>query len=47
MTDDISHVRSAGRALLERGAARLWWTLLVAGLVWFLIGWLVLRANYT
>jgi uncharacterized membrane protein HdeD (DUF308 family) len=47
MTDDISQVRGAGRALLERGAARWWWTLLVAGLVWFLIGWLVLRANYT
>jgi uncharacterized membrane protein HdeD (DUF308 family) len=47
MTNEISQVGSAGRALLERGAARWWWTLLVAGLVWFLIGWVVLRANYT
>ncbi|SFK69836.1 HdeD family acid-resistance protein [Geodermatophilus ruber] len=47
MTDDISQVRGTGRALLERGAARWWWALLVAGLVWFVIGWLVLRADYT
>jgi uncharacterized membrane protein HdeD (DUF308 family) len=44
--DDLSQVRGTGRALLVRGAARWWWALLVAGLVWFLIGWLVLRADY-
>jgi len=38
MTNDISQVRGTGQALLERGAARWWWTLLGAGLVWFLIG---------
>jgi uncharacterized membrane protein HdeD (DUF308 family) len=47
MDDDMSQVRGTGRAMLERGAARWWWVLLVAGLVWFVIGWLVLRANYT
>jgi uncharacterized membrane protein HdeD (DUF308 family) len=47
MHDDSSQDRGAGRALLERGAARWWWVLLVAGLVWFLIGWVVLRADYT
>jgi uncharacterized membrane protein HdeD (DUF308 family) len=47
MHNDISHVRGTGGALLERGAARWWWAPLAAGLVWFLIGWLVLRANYT
>jgi uncharacterized membrane protein HdeD (DUF308 family) len=45
--DSISQVRGTGRALLERGAARWWWALLVAGLVWFVIGWMVLRADYT
>jgi hypothetical protein len=47
MSDDVSQIRGTGRALLERGAARWWWALLVAGLVWFLIGWGVLRADYT
>jgi uncharacterized membrane protein HdeD (DUF308 family) len=47
MTTDISEVRGTERALVERGAARWWWALLVGGLVWFLIGWMVLRADYT
>jgi uncharacterized membrane protein HdeD (DUF308 family) len=47
MNDDLSQVRAAGGALLERRAARWWWVLLVAGLVWFVIGWVVLRADYT
>jgi uncharacterized membrane protein HdeD (DUF308 family) len=47
MDNDISEARTTGRALLERGAARWWWALLVVGLIWFLIGWLVLRADYT
>jgi uncharacterized membrane protein HdeD (DUF308 family) len=37
----------AGRRLLQREAARWWWVPLVAAVVWFIIAWLVLRANYT
>jgi uncharacterized membrane protein HdeD (DUF308 family) len=33
--------------VLQREAARWWWAPLVAGVAWFVIGWLVLRANYT
>ena len=47
MQTDIPEVRGPGRELLAREAARWWWAPLVAGLVWFLIAWLVLRANYT
>jgi uncharacterized membrane protein HdeD (DUF308 family) len=47
MHNDTTQVRGTEAALLERGAARWWWAPLVAGLVWFVIGWLVLRANYT
>jgi uncharacterized membrane protein HdeD (DUF308 family) len=47
MHNDTSQVRGTEAALLERGAARWWWAPLVAGLVWFVIGWLVMRANYT
>ncbi|MEU7812981.1 DUF308 domain-containing protein [Pseudonocardia sp. NPDC049154] len=36
----------AGR-LLKREAARWWWAPLVAGIIWFLIAWLVLRADIT
>jgi hypothetical protein len=36
----------AGR-LLKREAARWWWAPLVAGIIWFLIAWLVLRADVT
>ena len=32
---------------LERAADRWWWAPLGMGLLWFVIGWLVLRANYT
>jgi uncharacterized membrane protein HdeD (DUF308 family) len=44
---DASAPVTLGRSLLKRQAARWWWTPLVAALVWFIIGWLVLRANYT
>jgi uncharacterized membrane protein HdeD (DUF308 family) len=47
MHDDLSQVRGTAQALVAREAARWWWTLLVAGLLWFLIGWLVLRADYS
>lgn len=33
--------------VLQREASRWWWVALVAGLVWFLIAWLVLRLNST
>jgi len=32
---------------LKRGADRWWWAPLVIGVLWFVIAWLVLRANYT
>jgi uncharacterized membrane protein HdeD (DUF308 family) len=32
--------------LIQREAGRWWWVLLVAGLLWFLVGWMVLRADY-
>jgi uncharacterized membrane protein HdeD (DUF308 family) len=37
----------AGRRVLQREAARWWWVPLVVAAVWFVIAWLVLRANYT
>jgi uncharacterized membrane protein HdeD (DUF308 family) len=33
-----------GRMLL-RGASRYWWALLIVGVAWLLIGWMVLRAD--
>jgi uncharacterized membrane protein HdeD (DUF308 family) len=36
-----------GRRLLQRGAARWWWAPLVAAVAWFLLAWLVLRADAT
>jgi uncharacterized membrane protein HdeD (DUF308 family) len=36
-----------GRSMLRRAAARWWWAPLLAGVVWFLIAWLVLRADAT
>jgi uncharacterized membrane protein HdeD (DUF308 family) len=33
--------------VLQREAARWWWAPLVAGVVWFVIAWLVLRLNAT
>ena len=36
-----------GERMLRRAAGRWWWAPLVAGVVWFLIAWLVLRANTT
>ena len=31
--------------MLARGAARYWWALLVVGVAWLVIGWMVLRAD--
>ena len=36
-----------GQRMLRRAAGRWWWAPLVAGVVWFLVAWLVLRANTT
>jgi uncharacterized membrane protein HdeD (DUF308 family) len=36
-----------GRQMLQREAARWWWAPLVAAVIWFVIAWLVLRANYS
>ena len=36
-----------GQSMLRRAAGRWWWAALVAGVVWFLIAWLVLRADAT
>lgn len=33
--------------MLQREAARWWWVPLVGAVIWFVIAWLVLRANYT
>jgi uncharacterized membrane protein HdeD (DUF308 family) len=35
-----------GRMLVQR-AARYWWTLLLAGVAWLVVGWVVLRADVT
>ena len=34
-----------GRGMLRRAAGRWWWAPLVAGVAWFLIAWMVLRAD--
>ena len=47
MGTDISELGGFGRRLLQREAARWWWAPLVAGIIWFLIAWVVLRANVT
>ena len=36
-----------GRSMLRRAAGRWWWAPLLAGVLWFLIAWLVLRADAT
>jgi uncharacterized membrane protein HdeD (DUF308 family) len=46
MGPDIPAV-TFGRRILQREAARWWWAPLVAGVIWFVIAWLVLRADYT
>jgi uncharacterized membrane protein HdeD (DUF308 family) len=35
-----------GRVLLREGS-RYWWVLLISGIVWLVVAWLVLRANIT
>ena len=36
-----------GRRVLQREAARWWWVPLIGAAVWFVIAWLMFRANYT
>ena len=47
MDTDISELGGFGRRVLQREAARWWWAPLVAGIIWLLIAWVVLRANVT
>ena len=47
MDPDVTGPDWLGRRLLQREAGRWWWAPLIAGVIWFLIAWLVLRANYT
>jgi uncharacterized membrane protein HdeD (DUF308 family) len=46
MVDTLERGSLLGR-VLQREAARWWWAPLVAGAVWFVIAWLVLRLNST
>lgn len=47
MQADTSEFPRPVRGLLQREAAKWWWAPLVAGIVWFVIAWLVLRLNVT
>ena len=31
--------------VLQRGAARYWWVMLIAGVAWLVVAWIVLRAD--
>jgi uncharacterized membrane protein HdeD (DUF308 family) len=44
--EETSPLTLPGRMLVHQ-AARYWWTLLVAGLAWLVVGWVVLRADAT
>ena len=46
MDDTLERGLLFGR-VLQREASRWWWAPLVAGVVWFVIAWLVLRLNST
>lgn len=46
-TETTPRLFGAGRRMVQREAARWWWAPLVGAVVWFVIAWLVLRANYT
>jgi uncharacterized membrane protein HdeD (DUF308 family) len=46
-TPDSPSLFGFGRRMVQREAARWWWVPLIGALVWFVVGWLVLRANYT
>lgn len=38
---------SRSRRVIQREAARWWWAPLVGAAIWFVVAWLVLRADYT
>jgi uncharacterized membrane protein HdeD (DUF308 family) len=44
---DRSPLGPLAEGVLRRETARWWWVPLAAGVAWFVIAWLVLRANYT
>src|SRR5690348_11669113 len=46
MTTEFPASTLAAR-MMKREAARWWWAPLVAAVIWFVIAWLVLRADYT
>ena len=46
-TYDVPGPGLFGRRMLQREAARWWWVPLIGAVAWFVIAWLVLRANYT
>jgi uncharacterized membrane protein HdeD (DUF308 family) len=45
-TETTPRLPAAGRRMLQREAARWWTAPLIGAVVWFVIAWLVLRANY-
>jgi uncharacterized membrane protein HdeD (DUF308 family) len=47
MASDNPPLLTLGEKLLRREAARWWWVPLVGAVVWFLVGWIVLRADAT
>jgi uncharacterized membrane protein HdeD (DUF308 family) len=47
MTHETLAAQGGMSSRLQRAADRFWWAPLIIGVVWFVIAWLVLRANYT
>src|SRR3954466_3712158 len=45
-SEEPALLRGPGR-MLARGESRYWWALLVTGVAWLVIGWVVLRADAT
>jgi uncharacterized membrane protein HdeD (DUF308 family) len=46
MNPDVTGPATLGRSILQRGAGRWWWAPLIGAVIWFIIAWLVLRADY-
>jgi uncharacterized membrane protein HdeD (DUF308 family) len=46
-TDTVAGPLAGPRRMVQREAGRWWWIPLIVALVWFVIAWLVLRADYT
>jgi uncharacterized membrane protein HdeD (DUF308 family) len=44
---DTLRPSAVGRLMMRQQAARWWWAPLIAAVLWFVIAWLVLRADYT